>query len=256
MFYLIYLLYILASFIIKVNTNSGRVIVVPARILQEYEFYKLKHCSLGERVKFFREQIGILYSKKDFTTKAISERIDVTPQSITAIERGDSKNPSYHLIHKLTNDLNIPFDSLTDEFYQNEVKLFQIGFLDNKSIVESVTNTNFSKSHFGCYVYQLFSDGKMRFVYNKESDQLIDSKKFIATLSRSITEIELLNQKEDMLKQTTSSEISPLQHAKNLIIASIESPHAFPKIPKDEWLKSLDRLFNQYGNSEDEATNE
>lgn len=227
---------------------------MPSRLLTEYEFFKLKSRSLGERLRFFREEVGKLHSKKEYTTKAMGQRLGITPQSITAIERGDTKNPSYQLIYKLTKDLNVPFEALSDEFYQGEVHLFPLGFSDDKPDPErdSPESSDFSQFYFGCYVYQLFPDGKMRFVYNKDTVQPIDYKKFIESLSRFINEIEVLNQPDSILDQSSSPSIVPLQQATSLFKASIENPKAFPKIPQHEFNKLLKELITRYEEGEGE----
>lgn len=62
-----------------------------------------------------------------YTIKAIAERLDLTPQAISAVERGLSKNPSFGLVNKLVREYNVSMDTLTDEYYQGEVNLYTIG---------------------------------------------------------------------------------------------------------------------------------
>jgi transcriptional regulator with XRE-family HTH domain len=99
---------------------------MPAIHIDSSDFQYLKDCSLGERLRFFRQQM-IKYHGSDYTITPLGSRIGVTPQSISAIERGDSKNPSFHLVHKLTQEFRVPLESVTDEFYLGKEKLFSIG---------------------------------------------------------------------------------------------------------------------------------
>ncbi|MFD1851035.1 helix-turn-helix transcriptional regulator [Oceanobacillus bengalensis] len=99
---------------------------MPAKHIDSSEFQYLKDSSLGGRLRFFRQQM-IKYHGSDYTITSLGSRIGVTPQSISAIERGDSKNPSFHLVYKLTQEFRVPLESVTDEFYLGKEKLFSIG---------------------------------------------------------------------------------------------------------------------------------
>ncbi|WP_036689153.1 helix-turn-helix domain-containing protein [Paucisalibacillus globulus] len=94
--------------------------------IDSYDFKHLKECTLGERLRFFRQHM-VQYHGSDYTITSLGSRIGVAPQSISAIERGDSKNPSFQLIHKLTQEYRVPLESVTDEFYLGEERLFSIG---------------------------------------------------------------------------------------------------------------------------------
>lgn len=84
------------------------------------DFEHLKNASLGERLLFFRQKM-IQYNGADkYTIKAIAERLNITPQSISAIERGMSKNPSFLTVQKLAHEYDVTLDSLTDDFYKEE----------------------------------------------------------------------------------------------------------------------------------------
>lgn len=99
---------------------------MPAIYIDSYDFQFLKESNFGERLRFFRQRM-IQYHGSDYTITSLGSRLGVTPQSISAIERGDSKNPSFLLVHKLTREFRVPLDSVTDEFYQSEERLFSIG---------------------------------------------------------------------------------------------------------------------------------
>lgn len=228
-----------------------------SRSITTFEFLKLKESTLGERIRFFREEVGKINTKSDYTTKAISERLGVTPQSITAVERGDSKNPSYQLVYGLIKDLNIPLDVLNDDFYMGEIMTFTIGcsesnpssqqssFTENKSDLQS-------DFHFGCYVYQLFPDGRMRFIYNNDTANIVDHKTFIDCLARFITEVEMHSRSGDLFDDAIAERPSPLHHAIELFKASIEHPNAFPHFPIKEWNQVYNEFLSKHEQKEDE----
>lgn len=216
------------------------------RTMTAIEYFFLKKSSLGERIRFFREETGKLSTKEDYSTRAISKRLGVTAQSITAIERGESKNPSFQLIHGLSRELLVPIEAFTDEFYQGDIHLFEIG-IDDEAIerqgaqpkeLDPALSANF---HFGCFVYQAFQDGRMRFVYSKETKNAVGYRAFVESLSRFIAEIELHSYSGELLEMDNTL-ASPMQHAASLFKASLEYPESFPILKKDSW----NQVFNDF----------
>lgn len=105
--------------------------------ITSFDFHVLSNSSLGERLKFFRQYLMQYEKDMDlYTIKAIAERLELTPQAISAVERGLSKNPSFGLIYKLTKEYNVSIDTLTDEYYEGNEKLFSIGKRDVITIDE------------------------------------------------------------------------------------------------------------------------
>lgn len=141
---------------------------MPRRTITPDEFDYLRTVGLGERLRFFPKEIGKLHTSKAFTTTAMSERVGVSHQTIISIERGDSKKPAYQLIYKITQDLGIPFDALTVEFYQGEVRLIPIG-----EPIETATEISdeVPLSYIGSIVYQIFTDGMMRLIHDFQSSR-------------------------------------------------------------------------------------
>lgn len=161
-----------------------------SRQINLLEFQLLAKSSLGERLKFFRMEVKRLEPDKDYTTTAIAERVGVTPQSISAIERGESKKPSFQLIHKLAREYGIPLEAVTNEFYAEE-NLFKIGHpidididFTNFEIVDDFVPT------IGILVYQENSEDQIRYVLNEEI-ALVNDLDLIKLLSRLIYELEL-----------------------------------------------------------------
>lgn len=216
------------------------------RSITAVEYFSLKGGSLGERIRFFREETGKLNTKEDYSTRAISKRLGVTAQSITAIERGESKNPSFQLVYGLSRELNVPIEAFTDEFYQGDIHLFDIG-VDDGSVKYGATQaakldpTLSTSFHFGCYIYQAFQDGRMRFVYNKETKHAVNYKAFVESLSRFVGEIEMHSYSGELLEMDDTL-TSPVKHAASLFKASLDYPEAFPLLNKDAW----NQAFNDF----------
>lgn len=216
------------------------------RSITAIEYFSLKGSSLGERIRFFREEAGKLTTKEDYSTRAISKRLGVTAQSITAIERGESKNPSFQLVHGLSRELHVPIEAFTDEFYQGDIHLFEIGVVDENieykatqaAKLDPALSTSF---HFGCYVYQAFQDGRIRFVYSKETKNAVDYKAFVESLARFVGEIEIHSYSGELL-EIDDTLASPIKHAASLFKASLDYPEAFPLLNKDAW----NQAFNDF----------
>lgn len=86
--------------------------------LKDFEY--LKNATLGERLLFFRQRMIQHHGIDKYTIKELSSRLRITPQTISAIERGMSKNPSFLIVQKLAHEYGVTLDSLTDEFYKDE----------------------------------------------------------------------------------------------------------------------------------------
>lgn len=220
---------------------------MPRRILTREEFEYLKTCNLGERLKFFRKEAGKLHSSKSFTTTAMSERVGVSHQTIISIERGDSKKPAYQLIFKITQDIGIPFDALTDEFYQGELRLIAIG---ESTEPDPASSEECPLSYIGVIVYQAFTNGMMRFIHDLQSSRPLDKEQFIASLSRIIGELESLKTSEELFNQP-----HPAVKARILLNEMGKYPNAFPVFPRESWNEHQANFISDYNNKE-EGNNE
>ncbi|WP_159887568.1 helix-turn-helix transcriptional regulator [Paenibacillus puerhi] len=209
---------------------------MPLRTLMSKELEELKYSSLGERLRFYRKEVGKLNLSRSYTTTAMSERVGVSHQTIVAIERGDSKKPAYQLIYKITKDLGIPFDALTDEFYQGELKVITIG-----EPLASSGEGESALSYFGGIFYQLYTDGMMRFIHDIHSKQPLDREQFIASYGRIINELES-SAKIDYLVQSTH----PTVRAANHYDALVKQPGGFPLFPQSAWNEVQNSFRKQY----------
>ena len=211
---------------------------MPLRTITPTEFDYLKTCELGDRLKFFRKEVGKLHSLKSYTITAMSERIGVSHQTVIAIERGDSKKPAYQLMYKITQDLGIPFEALTDEFYQGGFRLITIG----EPIQSDISNRDdASLSFIGAIIYQIFTDGMMRFIHDFQSSQPMNKEQFISTLSRFITEFESHKKTEELFHQP-----HPMVKAATLYNERDKYPNAFPIFPRSEWNVHHNNFIKKY----------
>lgn len=141
-----------------------------AQHIDTYDFGTLKKSTLGERLKFIRNFLMTRENPKDYTVTAIAKRLNVSHQSISAIERGESNNPSYHVLHRLTREYNVSLDVLSDEYYEGEEKLFAIG--TNSNPVE--TDIDFDK----------FDDIQLYYLNSNSEDSSVSDNSFFETESR------------------------------------------------------------------------
>lgn len=211
---------------------------MPRRTITPKEFDYLKTSELGERLKFFRKEVGKLHTSKSYTTTAMSERVGVSHQTIISIERGDSKKPAYQLIYKITQDLGIPFDALTDEFYQGEVRLIPIG---EPTETDSFVSNEVPLSYIGAIVYQIFTDGMMRFIHDFQSSRPLDKEEFISSLGRIISEYESHRKPDELFQQPHS-----MVKAATLFHEMDKYPNAFPVFPRSAWNEHRDIFINRY----------
>lgn len=211
---------------------------MPRRILTREEFEYLKTSDLGERLKFFRKEAGKLHSNKSFTTTAMSERVGVSHQTIISIERGDSKKPAYQLIFRITQDLGIPFDALTDEFYQGEPRLIAIG---EPNEPDPASSDESPLSYIGAIIYQVFTNGMMRFIHDLQSSRPLDKEQFIASLGRIISELESLKASEELFSQP-----HPAAQATTLFNDRDKYPDAFPVFSRASWNEHQSSFISNY----------
>lgn len=79
---------------------------------------KLRSMDLGERINHLRTLVAVFHPDKDYYSyKVMAERIGSTPQTISAVERGVSKNPSFQTVVSIMNDLGLSLLLLNDETY-------------------------------------------------------------------------------------------------------------------------------------------
>jgi transcriptional regulator with XRE-family HTH domain len=211
---------------------------MPLRTITPAEFDYLKTCNLGERLKFFRKEVGKLHSLKSYSVKAMSERIGVSYQTIIAIERGDSKNPAYQLMYKITQDLDIPFEALTDEFYQRDYQAIIIGERIESDIPD---NEDSHLSILGAIIYQLFGNRKMRFVHDVKTSQFLTQEQFTSLLSQLFSAFDSLKKPDELSHQP-----HPMVKASALTNEMDKYPAAFPIFSSSEWLEFFNNFLKQH----------
>ncbi|MFD1040355.1 helix-turn-helix transcriptional regulator [Virgibacillus byunsanensis] len=203
------------------------------RTIDSVEFQLLKHSSFGERIKYFRNEIKTIQPKVDYSTPAIAKRIGVSPQSITAIERGESKKPSFYLINQLTKEYGVPLEAVTDEFYESEERLFTIGHstqievdFDLEGMDEIEVNTNPEKA-LGIVLYERKGENSVRLLLNEEVNNIRNDIELVQLLSRFIYEIEVHNTKTSLKLADLFKKKSPFEYATSLYrVSEGSNPYA------------------------------
>lgn len=95
-----------------------------------FEFYQLKESTVGERIRLLRHKLLHEIDPERYTTKSISKRTGIAAQTITSIERGDSKKPSFVIVEALAKEFGVPIEVFTDKYYESGEKLFGLGDVD------------------------------------------------------------------------------------------------------------------------------
>lgn len=223
---------------------------MPRRTLTPDEFETLRADDLGSRLRWFRGEIGKLHTTKTFTTVAISNRIGVKHQTIISIERGDSKKPAYQLMYKITQDLGLPFDALTDDFYDGPFRPIAIGEPSGNHENFNDGKANVRTSIIGAVLYEYQNDNTIRLIHDLRSFRPLDKPEFISALARLIGEFQATETVEKLYTQP-----HPVIVASELYNALTIYPHAFPSIPEEAWTKARNELIASYqpkGDNEDE----
>ncbi|SFA83053.1 Helix-turn-helix [Lentibacillus halodurans] len=102
-----------------------------ATSITSIELNILKNSSLGERLRLIRRKLMDEIDPEIYTTNSISKRTGIASQTITSIERGESKKPSFNVIHTLAKEFNVSIQVFTDEYYNTNNNLFSIGPTDD-----------------------------------------------------------------------------------------------------------------------------
>lgn len=95
--------------------------------INSMEYNLLKNSNLGERIRFLRKKLMDEVDPEHFTTSSISKRTGIAAQTLTSIERGESKKPSFAVIHTLAKEFYVSIEVFTDDYYNGEEKLFSLG---------------------------------------------------------------------------------------------------------------------------------
>ncbi|WP_017187706.1 helix-turn-helix transcriptional regulator [Alkalibacillus haloalkaliphilus] len=206
------------------------------RKIDSVEFHLLKRSSLGQRLKYFRNEAKALQPQVDYTTPAIAKRVGVSPQTITAIERGESKKPSFYLINQLAKEYGVPLETITDEFYESEERLFSIGTptsvevdFDLSELDDAEVITEPDKA-LGIILYDKKDENTARLLLREEIANFDNDIDLVQLLSRFIYEIEVHKSETSLDLAKLFKKLSPFEYATNLYKVSEESN---PYVSKD-----------------------
>lgn len=203
-----------------------------SRTIDSVEFQLLKSSSLGKRLKYFRNEMKVLQPKIDYTTSAIAKRIGASPQTITAVERGDSKKPSFYLVSQLTKEYGVPLDAVTDEFYHFEDNLFSIGSPDTVHVDFDMDDIEFNSAPekgLGMVLYEKKGEDMIRLLHHDEINNIKNDVDIVQLLSRFMYEIEMHNTGNSLNLSDLFNKKSPFEYATNIYRISERSHPYFSK---------------------------
>lgn len=211
--------------------------------IDSIDFQYLKHCTLGERLRFFRQKMMQYNGVEDYTTTAIAERINVTSPTISAIERGASKNPSFLAITELVKEYNVPMESVLDTYYEGDEKLFSIGkphvietdidldefdelyingvpidllnkeLEDTEDSLDTFTSFFNTESRTGILFYEIHGKDIIIPLYHRHLSSKLNKNETVELISRLIFDTE----KYSIKNKETSSDIHPEVQAQELL---------------------------------------
>lgn len=222
--------------------------MMPKRRITHSEFTQLKAMDMGKRIRYLREQMDRLYGKNSFATTELAKKLGVTSQSLTAIERGVSQNPSFKAIHLLSKEFNVPIDVFTDDYYLCEKpQLFTIGFEDgsiveenNEDIAESFDSPKFKA---GVISYQWFENGDIQINLREESTNFVDEASYVQFLARIYSELFLFNTRSNLNNpQYLKSNENPYNRILQQYLNPSKDPEFLPRGKKENW----DKCFKQF----------
>jgi transcriptional regulator with XRE-family HTH domain len=219
--------------------------------LSEEEKEQLRAMTLGERVKFFREKLSTTNTDKKFSTREVAKRLQMAPQTLNAIERGDIKKPAFEFIHKLSKDFNIPIEAFTDEYYESKnTPDVIINYEDGSQVIFDVkTSSQEKKSKYkiGYMMYQLFDDGKLRIILNELSKGYLNEDDLIHILSQQFATIQLNNEllSKKVIHRYSTDNKSPYNKALDLYFSLLKEPEKYTIVNKNAWDKLLENDYHQ-----------
>ena len=207
--------------------------------INSVEFNFLKNSSLGERIRFLRTKLMDEVNPEQYTTNAISKRTNIAAQTLTSIERGESKKPSFSVIHALSKDFNVGMDVFTDDYYEGSEKLFSLGtssndaidlgddfelnngdslFIQGKEYVVSEGSALSRRRNISVYVVEEFEDEDIledTLLYHHQNS--LKEVELVQILSQMIQTLELSPFSLSSSEWLKALKISPLQEANNIV---------------------------------------
>ncbi|MFJ8263381.1 helix-turn-helix domain-containing protein [Rummeliibacillus sp. NPDC094406] len=203
--------------------------------INSIEFNLLNNSSLGERIRFLRTKLMDEVDPVQYTTNAISKRTGIAAQTLTSIERGESKKPSFSVIHALAKDFNVQMDVFTDDYYEGSEKLFSLGessiteidlgdfeideadslIVDGKEYLVGESTVLSRRRNISVYVVEKFEDDNSTLLYHHHKSLKEDE--LIQVLSVMIQTLELSPFNLSYNEWLQALKKSPLQEANNIV---------------------------------------
>jgi transcriptional regulator with XRE-family HTH domain len=233
---------------------------LPRREIKSKELKHLASMDMGMRIRYLREQMGQLYLK-GFSVTGLSKKLEVTHQSLTSIERGDTTNPSFKVIYRLSKAFNVSIEVFTDEYYSVPLKPFYIGYddadndertptIEREEIVEDDKEESIFK--YGCIHYQIFDNKEIQILCHAESSKNIDQASMIQLISRNQFEFELLNTRNELNSpQYLKENINTFNKTLNNYFSVTKNTDLYPRATIDNIDIAIKKLLTKQSNREE-----
>ncbi|MCG5251365.1 helix-turn-helix transcriptional regulator [Brevibacillus agri] len=232
---------------------------MPIQTINDAQLLILASMSMGQRIRFIREIMCSLFGKEKYTTKTLANQLEVTPQTLTAIERGDSRNPSFNVVYGLAKAFNVKVEVFTDEYYQAKpIKPFTVGFVDEDEVIDvdwenddleddSSSEIPEGQCRLGLYITQHFDNGETRIVTSHLTNNNINPVRLVETLCRITMELQILDQSSMDKKHVQFSDLkdNPYNLAVRRYHSLLTEPEEFP-LGQTEYWNNLIRQFNEH----------
>lgn len=210
-------------------------------ILNENQFNDLKEGSIGFRIRYIRE---LLYKKYGtaFSSRNVAERIKlISFTALSAVERGDTKDPSARLVKALSEDFEVDMEVFFDDYYNNGYKPIKVGKQEDDNTSDTQKDNDSYK--VGVYVYQEADNGDRRQLYSNWSSQRWNKSLSLQLMSLIIQTMET---NDNLLEDSTLSEhlqhplFKALSHYKERELNTL----AFPWVPKEVREPREEEIYN------------
>lgn len=193
--------------------------------LTQSDFYSLAEMGdIGQRIGFIRRLLHKQHGTQ-FSTRSVAERIQIISfTALSAIERGDTKEPSARLLKAISSDFEVDMNVFFDDFYQSGYRPITIGH-DATTITSPESSNYFLK----IYVIKQNMQGSHKLLYLDNTVQPVDDNQTERLLTVILTELNL--------QSANIRDKSPRNEAQEIISKNKESN--FPWISSSEWEKSI-----------------
>ncbi|WP_134686490.1 helix-turn-helix domain-containing protein [Brevibacillus migulae] len=222
--------------------------------VSEEQFHLLAISDVGPRIRVLRE---VLYSQfgDAYTSKNVAIRIGISPPTLSAIERGETKDCPSKVLHSISKDFHVDIDVFFDDFYTLGYRKILLGTeieADSDTYLPSGVNP-LQETEFTCIVGVALqaSNGDRRFMYERRTSVKLTIEQYtvlIADIENSVTTLEMLVSPDIF---SSPSKMSALEKVMMQLNLRYNAPSLIGWIPKavyDRQMIKLHEIGEKYTN--------